>query len=33
MEGEQILEMYFIVKGKAAFVLPKYNNAVCMQFD
>ena len=26
MEGEPILEMYFVVKGNAALVLPKYKN-------
>lgn len=26
LEGDEVLEIYFLVKGKAGFVLPKYNN-------
>jgi hypothetical protein len=33
MEGEPILEMYFIVNGKAAYVIPKYNNKICQEFN
>jgi hypothetical protein len=33
MEGEAVLEMFFIVKGKAAFVIPTYNNTICQEFN
>jgi signal-transduction protein with cAMP-binding, CBS, and nucleotidyltransferase domain len=33
MEGEPIQEMYFIVYGKVAYVIPKYNNKILEEFN
>lgn len=30
-EGEDIVEIYFLVKGAAGFVLPRYNNRIYKQ--
>jgi CRP-like cAMP-binding protein len=30
-EGERIIEMYFLVKGKVGMVLPRYNNKVYLE--